>query len=259
MAHHSLWELHGKHNIVYILGSIHVLRPADYPLAPEVLDAYAHSRGLVMEINLGDVDATALQSELLAGALLPDARTLPQVMGVKRYGKATQLARAEGIDLARFDQFAPWFAAEAITQAQLSQLGFAAQSGVEMYFLDRAQQDHKSIAGLETVQDQIGLFQGLSLDAQSDYLVTSLAEAHELPHEVDAMVRAWQHGDVAWFTEEMKSEFGDDPVLYQSLLVTRNRKWLPKIEALLNEDGNYLVIVGTGHLLQRSGFTAVQR
>ncbi len=32
-ALHSLWELHGKHNTVYLLGSIHVLRPSDYPLA----------------------------------------------------------------------------------------------------------------------------------------------------------------------------------------------------------------------------------
>ena len=32
---------------------------------------------------------------------------------------------------------------------------------------------------------------------------------------------------------------------------SRNRKWLPKIEALLNDDKNYLVIVGTGHLVGR--------
>ena len=35
------------------------------------------------------------------------------------------------------------------------------------------------------------------------------------------------------------------------VLVARNRKWLPKIEALLNDDKNYLVIVGTGHLVGR--------
>ena len=28
-ALHSLWELHGKHNTVYLLGSIHVLRLSD--------------------------------------------------------------------------------------------------------------------------------------------------------------------------------------------------------------------------------------
>jgi len=33
-ALHSLWELHGKHNTVYLLGSIHVLRLSDYRCRP---------------------------------------------------------------------------------------------------------------------------------------------------------------------------------------------------------------------------------
>jgi uncharacterized protein YbaP (TraB family) len=37
------------------------------------------------------------------------------------------------------------------------------------------------------------------------------------------------------------------------MLTGRNRKWLPRIEALLNEDRNYLIIVGTGHLVGRDG------
>jgi uncharacterized protein YbaP (TraB family) len=35
------------------------------------------------------------------------------------------------------------------------------------------------------------------------------------------------------------------------MLASRNRKWIPRIEALLNDDKNYLVIVGTGHLVGR--------
>jgi len=54
---HALWEVHGKHNTVYLLGSIHVLRPSDYPLAPAVLKAYADSKSLVMEINLAEMDS----------------------------------------------------------------------------------------------------------------------------------------------------------------------------------------------------------
>jgi uncharacterized protein YbaP (TraB family) len=65
------------------------------------------------------------------------------------------------------------------------------------------------------------------------------------------MVTAWKRGDTRWFASEMATEFGKDPALYQSLLAARNRKWLPKIEALLNQDKNYLVIVGTGHLVGR--------
>ena len=48
---------------------------------------------------------------------------------------------------ALFDEFAPWFAAEAISQLQLQQLGFQPKSGVEMFFLDRARADGKMRRG----------------------------------------------------------------------------------------------------------------
>jgi len=249
---HSLWELHGKHNTVFLLGSIHVLRPGDYPLSPAVMQAYASSKSLVMEINLADMDLEQLQAEMLASAMLPEGKSLPAVLGPKRYSRAESLAHDVGVELATFDQFAPWFAAEAISQLQLLQLGFQPTSGVEMYFLERARSDGKSIAGLETVHDQIALFEGLSMDAQAEYLVSSLEQAHELPKQVDDMVHAWQRGDTAWFDDQLKSELGRDPALYQSVLAARNRKWIPKIEALLNDDKNYLVIVGTGHLVGRN-------
>lgn len=248
---HCLWELHGRHNTVYLLGSIHVLRPGDYPLAPAVLGAYAGAQALLMEIDLQAIDSAQVQSDMLGSALLPEGQSLAAVLGPRRYARATSLAHDVGVELFQFDRFAPWFAAEAISQLQLAQLGFEAQSGVEMYFMDKARSDGKPIAGLETVHDQIALFEGLTRDAQSDYLLSSLEQAHELPREVDDMVHAWQRGDTVWFAAEMNSEFGKDPALYQSLLAARNRNWLPKIEALLNDDKNYLVIVGTGHLVGR--------
>jgi len=267
-ALHALWELHGKHNTVYILGSIHVLRPTDYPLAPAVLRAYGDAKSIFMEVNLQEIDPQRMQIELLTSARLPEGQTLPSIMGKQRYERAGVLAREVGVDISIFDAFAPWFVAEAISQLQLQQLGFQPQSGVEMFFLEHARSDSKPVAGLETIHDQIALFDAMPMDEQADYLVSSLQEAHDLPKEVDAMVHAWQRGDTVWFADQLKSEFGRDPALYQSLLVARNRKWLPKIEALLNDDKNYLVIVGTGHLvgqgsvielLGKDGIVATQR
>jgi uncharacterized protein YbaP (TraB family) len=265
---HALWELHGKHNTVYILGSIHVLRPSDYPLSPAVLHAYGDANSLFMEVNLAEIDPQRMQTELLASARLPEGKTLPMILGDARYKRAQALAQEVGVDIGIFDAFAPWFAAEAISQLQLQQLGFQPKSGVEMFFLERARTDGKSVAGLETVHDQIALFDALSMDEQADYLISSLEEAHDLPKEVDAMVHAWAGGDTQWFAEQLKSEIGRDPALYQSVLVARNRKWVPKIEALLNDDKNYLVIVGTGHLvgqgsvlelLKKDGIVAAQK
>jgi uncharacterized protein len=265
---HALWELHGKHNTVYILGSIHVLRPSDYPLAPAVLHAYSDANSIFMEVNLAQIDAQRMQTELLASARLPEGKTLVGIMGGARYKRAQVLAQEVGVDIGIFDAFAPWFAAEAISQLQLQQLGFQPKSGVEMFFLERARADGKSVAGLETVHDQIALFDALSMDEQAEYLVSSLEEAHDLPKEVDAMVHAWATGDMQWFADQLKTEIDRDPLLYDSVLGARNRKWVPKIEALLNDDKNYLVIVGTAHLvgqgsvialLKKDGIAAAQR
>jgi uncharacterized protein len=267
-ALHSLWELHGKHNTVYLLGSIHVLRQSDYPLAPAVLDAYSNAKSVLMEVNLEEITSAQVQAEMLTSAILPEGKTLTDVLGRQRYERADALAHEVGVELSLFDQFAPWFAAEAISQLQLTQLGFQPEAGVEMYFMERARNDGKSVAGLETVHDQISLFQNMPLDTQAEYLVSSLEQAHDLPKEVDSMVHAWQRGDMQWFENQLQSELGRDPRLYQSVLGARNRKWVPKIEALLNDDKNYLVIVGTGHLagpgsvidlLKKDGIGATQR
>jgi hypothetical protein len=265
---HSLWELHGKHNTVYLLGSIHVLRLSDYPLAPALLEAYGNAKSVVMEVNLEEATSLQVQAEMLSSATLPEGKTLPAVLGTERYERAERIAHGLGIELSTFDQFAPWFAAEAISQLQLTQLGFQGASGVEMYFIERARTDGKSVAGLETIHDQISVFQTMPMDTQAEYLVSSLEQAHDLPQEVESMVHAWQRGDTQWFVTHLRAEFGQDSRLYESILGQRNRKWLPKIEALLNEDKNYLVIVGTGHLagpgsvidlLKKDGIAATQR
>ena len=265
---HCLWELHGRHNTVYLLGSIHTLRASDYPLAPAVLDAYRGAKSLIMEIDLNELEAEDVQSEMLASATLADGKTLHDIMGAARYAHAQTLAHEVGLDLSAFDQFAPWFVAEAISQMQLMQLGFDPSSGVEMYFLGRARTDGKSIAGLETAHDQLALFEGMPMETQANYLISSLEQAHDLPKDVNDMVRAWERGDMSWFETEMKSDLGRDPAVYQSLLVSRNRKWIARIERLLDDDENYLVIVGTAHLvgrdsvidlLKKDGIGAVQR
>ncbi len=265
---HSLWQVQGKRNVVYLMGSIHVLRESDYPLPPALLQAYADSKSVVMEIDLNEMDAPDVQQEMMQAAMLPEGQSLRSLLGPDRYQRASTLAGALGVELATFDGFAPWFVAEAISQLQLMQLGFEPTAGVDMFFMNRARSDGKSTLGLETAHDQIALFQSMPQERQAQYLMASLEQAKSLPSQVNQMVSAWRRGDVAWFNRQMREEFGRDPELYQSLLAARNRKWISKIEALLNQDKNYLVIVGTGHLagegsvvdlLKRDGLSVTQR
>jgi hypothetical protein len=267
-SRHCLWEVHGAHNTVYLLGSIHVLRATDYPLAAPLLAAYAGSQAVVMEIDLDDLDLGKLQADMLASAQLGPRESLPGVLGARAYARARTDARRLHVDLSTYDRYAPWFVAEAITELRLAQLGFESQSGIEAYFLARARADHKPVSGLETVADQLAVLARMPVKLQTAYLLSSLADADELPAQLDAMVGAWKHGDSRWFRAEIAHEFGSEPLLYDTLLTDRNRRWLPKIEALLHATQDYLVIVGTGHLvgprsvidlLRRDGIEVIQR
>jgi len=53
--------------------------------------------------------------------------------------------------------------------------------------------------------------------------------------------------------DEFRKERARSPALYDELLGARNRRWLPQIEALLDDDRNYLVVVGTLHFVGRDG------
>lgn len=265
---HSLWELRGKHNTVYVLGSIHTLRASDYPLAPVIMDAYRDSKALVMEIDLNEIDSPDVQAEMLQSAALPEGKSLQEIVGPARYARAQSLVRDLGVDLSMFGGYAPWFVAEAVSQLQLAQLGFDAQSGVEMFFMARARGDGKNVSGLETAHEQLMIFESMPLPTQTEYMMSSLEQAHDLPTEVNDMVQAWRRGDTAWFQTEINADLGKDPALYQSMVVARNRKWIPKIEAMLDDDKNYLVIVGTAHLvgpdsvialLKKDGIRTAQR
>ena len=111
----------------------------------------------------------------------------------------------------RSTRFAPWFAAEAISQLQLAQLGFDAQSGVEMYFLGRARTDGKSVAGLETRARPDCAVRG-HVDGRPGRIPDVEPGAGSRSAErSDDMVHAWQRGDTGWFETEIKSELGHDP------------------------------------------------
>jgi uncharacterized protein YbaP (TraB family) len=53
------------------------------------------------------------------------------------------------------------------------------------------------------------------------------------------------------------ADIKSDPLMYQRLLVERNRNWMPKIEALFARRGKTLVVVGAAHLLGPDGLIAM--
>jgi len=266
--HHILWEVKGRHNTVYLLGSVHVLKPQDSAIPAEALRAYAQSKILVMELDLNATDmAQSFATATMQLATLPQGQTLASALGPELYAKFKTHAASVGLDAEMIQRFQPWFAAMSLEQVELAKAGFDVASGVDMQFAERAQTDGKHVIGLETLGDQLGIFANLDTQQQRDYMRSALDEADLDGKEAAEIVEAWKSGDTAQLEKLLREETKESPELFRKLTVDRNRKWLPRIEQMLGDDDNYLVIVGALHLigrdgvislLQRDGYTAVQ-
>ncbi|MGO9593378.1 MAG: TraB/GumN family protein [Steroidobacteraceae bacterium] len=266
-AHHILWEVKGKHNTIYLLGSVHMLKVADSALPAAALHAYAMSKFLVMELDLNGVGAESLLESGAELETLPEGQSLADAAGPQLYAKLLVRAQPLGLEPEILSHFQPWFAALMLQQFELAKSGFDPAAGVDEQFAVLAQADHKPIIGLETIDEQLGFFAHLSLEQQREFLRSTLQDSATAESEADAVVQAWQRGDTVKLEQLLREETNESPELYRLLTTERNRRWLPKITQLLNGDDNYLVIVGALHLighdgvielLQRQGYTAVQ-
>ena len=244
----ALWQLDGRENSIYLLGSVHALRSDAQPLPATVQHAYRDADVLYMEIDLDDLDPTEVQQFTLTNGVLPPDRTLADLMGPERYARAKSEAQKIGLDLDQLARLEPWVVAISALQAQVMRLGLDPQAGVEQRLVRDAVRDGKEVRGLETVSDQFGVFDALSLERQQEFLLMSLEDAVELPQEIDKLIAAWSRGDVEGLERMMAEGFEQFPDLYQPLVVARNRNWTRQITALLDDDRNYLIVVGALHL-----------
>jgi uncharacterized protein len=245
-----LWAVKGKQNTVYLLGSVHVLRPGDAALPAAAEHAFDDAERLVMEIDLDDVgaDPLAMATEMQQAALLPEGQTLRGVLG-SDYAAIDERARKAGLDLEALDAFAPWFVAISLLDVELASRGFSPEYGIEQTLTTRAIEEHKPIEGLETAAQQFQMLADMPLAQQKRFLVMTLDESANLDRELDELMRAWRSGDTAALARLLSKEFGQFPDLYRRLTVDRNRAWVGRLAGLLDDRDDYLVVVGALHLV----------
>lgn len=244
-----LWEITGTRNHVLLLGSIHTLRPSDYPLDPAIAAALDAADVVYMELDMDDLDPAASADTITALARDPRGRQLPELLGSAGWTSALEQGRKIGMDLTTLAPFEPWYAAIVITQLRLAQLGFDQSRGVESHIVASAAESGKEIRGLETLESQLRTLDALSPGAQRTFLQLTLEEAASIGEEVDDMIAAWKAGDSPALEREMLDSVRDQPEVYRSLILKRNEAFSRAIAELANDSQDYLVVVGTLHLV----------
>ena len=249
----TLWRADGASNSVYILGSIHMLREEDHPLPRIIDEVYADAEIIVMELDMDDLDPAYTQAAFNRAGVMSDGTTLQDLMGDAAYAEAEKAAAVVDIPLEMLAQSEPWLAAITVELMMLYRIGFNPLLGIEMTMTTRAAQDGKPIEGLETVDEQLSFLDGLPLEAQREMLLQTLAEGAALSESIDELIDAWRYGDTTTLEEGLLSSIGEQSVLSDALVTNRNRRWAETIATWLDDDRDYLVVVGALHLVGDEG------
>lgn len=256
---HVFWEVAGKSNKVYLLGSVHVLHAGDNAL-PAITDAaYADADVLVEELDLYAAAGEMLSPAMLKLTFLPEGQTLASAIGPDLYSKLRANARTLGLDLDLIGRMQPWYVATMVSSLNLAKAGYSPADGVDYQIAERAHRDHKPIVGLETAAEQLGYLASMSLADQRSFLAESLAENDD-PDELRQITDAWRRGDLAALERELKQGMEETPDLFRRIVTQRNRNWLPRIEQMLADPArDYLVVTGALHMIGSEGLVELLR
>ncbi|MFB3124471.1 MAG: TraB/GumN family protein [Woeseiaceae bacterium] len=253
----SMWQINGASNRIYLLGSVHVLRQQDYPIPTAIEKAYQDAEILIMEIDVDDLDPIEMAGMVKELGVIKDGSTLQEIMGPSLYEEAADYASQLDIPFLMLAQTEPWLAAITIEQMMLLRIGFNPEYGIEFHLSAKASEDSKEILGLESVREQLEFLDKLSLSAQRSLLIQTLRESLNIEENLDLLIDAWRHGDIDFLEENLLAEMQRYPELYRTLIVDRNEAWVEQIRNLIGEQDDYLIVVGTLHLVGDDGLPAL--
>jgi uncharacterized protein YbaP (TraB family) len=250
---HPLWKISSKTNTVYLLGSVHLLKQDAYPLDTSIEKAYENSPRLFFEINLVEMDEQKLQQLTLAKGVYHDGRTLKDELSKQAYEFTKKRLADQGLNIEQFDRLKPWLVAMTIAVGEMQRLGFDPNQGVDKYFYEKAKKDKKKIDGFETAEYQLNLLGDMPAAMQEAQLLQTMKELDDMQKEISVIIEAWKSGNAEGLDAVLLKSFRDYPDVYKKLITDRNKNWLPKIESLIGQKENAMIVVGIAHLVGKGG------
>jgi uncharacterized protein YbaP (TraB family) len=238
----------------YLFGTIHSEDPRVLDLAEPIVTAFQASAGFALEV-VPDADAII---RAMVSMTFKDGRTLRDVLPPGLYLKAAAALEGLGMPPAAYNDFKPW--------AVVTLLSVPRGEGGE--FLDlRLHRDAieagKQVAGLETMEEQLAIFEDLDEREQVALLRETLDSLDELPDLLATLIAAYLERDLdALQTYGDQYLDGSDPrlaELFREVAVrSRNHRMVERMGPLLDE-GGWFIAVGALHLPGTEGILALLR
>lgn len=237
----------GSHQRAYLFGTMHMLCQEDFAIPNSVLQAFQRAQRLIVEV---DLTSTQQQQQLQNQLQQQPADYLQQQLDSKQYESLSENFQARlGVPLTRVESMRPFVLSAMLMQSYLA--CDAETISLDEYFMSLAQADNKEIIGLETIDQQLSLFEQIPLTAQIAELMELAVDQAAAKQEIQALTNTYLRADSEEIYQLIKSQ--EDFVSFQSaLLDDRNHLWLAQLPKLL-EDQETFIAVGAGHLAGSEG------
>lgn len=232
----------------FLFGTMHSDDPRVVQLPAPVQQAFDQAGSVTLEVEL---DAQSLIS-LATALMLVDGSTLESLIGRDLYKRTVQVMSAQGIPDALVANMKPW--AVAITLMTPPN-----KSGVvlDQVLYQQAISSGKKVSGLETVAEQMALFDELPLEVQIALLRDTLDNLPDIARMLEDLQAAYLARDLRQLVKINEASLQDsNPQLAedfnQKVIIDRNHRMAKRMKSRLHE-GNHFIAVGALHLPGQEG------
>lgn len=243
-----LWKISSKdlRKSSYIFGTIHMICPKDYVWTEAMKNAFEKCQEVCFELDLDDPN---MMMEIATGMLNKDGKTLREYFSDTDYIKLERYVRDSiGMDISVFSQMKP-VALETMFVTHNNECDNPIS--YENNLMADAQKVHKEITGLETVSEQLDLFDNLPVDSVIKDVMNTVNGIETGTDDYKKLIAAYKKQDLKALYRLIKASEKIDLDL-AGFLDVRNEKWIPRMTEKM-DNGAIFFAVGAGHLPGENG------
>ncbi len=247
-----IWKVERAGRTGWLVGSLHMLTPDAYPLPNSMTTAFDSADTLMEEADPDELTSPAFAAAIVTRAMYLDGQTLEDHVSPETFRLVAERGAAAGLPLEVLRRMKPWMVATTLQALELQRGGFDPDLGLDLHFHRLGARMNKRFSALETGLEQVSYLENLGPEFEEALIRENVQGAEAEVNEVRRMAAAWRAGDTSTLEEIMLGTLKDAQAVYQSLIVARNRAWLPKVRTCL-DTARCFIVVGAGHLVGKDG------
>ncbi len=257
-----LWRISGKDlpTASYLYGTIHMIGKEDFFLTDSTRSAIDRAKLVTFEINMEEMTNLPAQFNLMMKSFMADGKTLKDLISKEDYALVKAHFDKQGLPIFLFERMKPMFLT-VFADMDLSGGGLGGDGSMvsyEMEIMQIAEQQKKKMAGLETAEYQMSMFDSIPYEDQAKMLVETIKSSDVENDQFDQMVKLYKSQDIVGMVSMMGEEDGGLGGHEDLLLNQRNRNWIPIMGEMMLAQPSFFA-VGAGHLGGDQGVVSLLR